>query len=256
MTAAVFRLLCFSLALLLAGCVQRRYNDEEALAQNIFAFNRPRIAFDYVGFGWCYFLEDTTYKPQVVKTNLVDSDVDVDLDTGVERTDKYQVVFTLRKFSKQHPVPFEFGAFRRWSDDYLGKRGFNTEEFAAAGKVESSILALHSDISRLKMETQICEDVKKGQAPRVGYFPSSDKGTLLSEYRLRCRNDSTEVSRRAEVETLSHFGYDFARLGLDQLVKDSKWDKYRRSGTPCPDSTFVMEISRGQYLGSESRKVF
>ncbi|MEY4064167.1 MAG: hypothetical protein RIR26_375 [Pseudomonadota bacterium] len=251
-----FRLIFLSLGLLLSGCVQRSYNDEEAAAQNIFAFNRQRIAFDYVGFGWCYFLEDTIYKPQTVKTNIVDSESNVDLDTGIERTDKYQVVFTLRKFDKQHPTPFEFNAFSAWTNDYSKNGTINTEEFTAAGQVESSIQALRSDISRLSSEKAICEDVKKGLAPKINYFPVSDKQALVSEYRLRCRNDSTEVSRRAEVEMLSQFGYEFARKGLDELVKNPKWQQYLHLGTPCPDSTFVMEISRGQYLGSESKKVF
>ncbi|MEN9825427.1 MAG: hypothetical protein RI953_1172 [Pseudomonadota bacterium] len=239
----------------LSGCVKRFFH-ETAAPQTLQAFGGERIAISNLGLGWCWYIEDKNYKPTVVKTGIVDREISVDLKTGIERTDKYEIVFSRRKFLRAHEVPFEFSITSEWTKLNHEAYFSSDETFSVFQKLEIELsMALASIYSR-RVEQGICEALKKDDAPNLTSVRTIKATDDITEYKLRCENESGELIRRTEYEQLSAKENQILRSILEDFTKRSELKKFHHAGTPCRESILQLESSRGRFLGSEQKKVF
>lgn len=237
------------------GCIRRSFHAE-AKTETVYSFGQPRLAFSYVGLGWCYYVEDTNMKPNIVKTGLVQTDIDVNLDTGMERKDKFEIVFVERKYLKAHNLSFEFDAFSKWSTRQFSNTELSMEEFDALNAVSKELSMIRVDIDRRVLDNSICEKINSGDGLKLTSLPTPENKAYLTEYKLRCKPGQTEILRKSEVEKLNGQSYKFIRNGLTQLTTDKAWQSFARINAKCHDQIQQIEIDRGQYLGSETRKIF
>jgi hypothetical protein len=237
------------------GCIKRSYN-QPTVPQTIQAPGKDRIAFSYVGFGWCYYVEDKSYKPEVVKTGLEDVVVDVNLDTGIERRDKYEIVFSRRKFLKAHTWPIEFDVIDEWHKRSMPLYPKGDQEYQVFDKLSSEMNGMRSAIDMRRFEKGLCESINKGEASKLKRIPSLEDKARMTEYALRCDKDTGEIIRRTDYELLDIDLYVRLRKVLEELTNHPDWKKYQRVGSPCRENILQFEVSRGKYLGSEVKKLW
>ena len=249
-TALFAAVVCF-----LSGCVKRFFH-ETAAPQTLQTFGGERISISNLGLGWCWYIEDKNYKPTLVKTGLVDREINVDLKTGIEHTDKYEVVFSRRKFLRAHEVPFEFSITSEWRklnhDAYFS----SDETYSVSQKLEKELSQTLAGISSRQMEQGTCDLLKKDDAENLTSVRSISANEHITEYKLRCENESGELIRRSEYEQLSAKENQILRSILEDFTKRSELKKFHHVGTPCRESILQLESSRGRFLGSEQKKVF
>lgn len=253
--APLFRVSVFAmLVVVLNGCVKRGYN--QATEQTIHAPSKDRLAFSYVGLGWCYYIEDKSYTPTVVKTGLEDAEVSINLETGVERRDKYEVVFSRRKFLKAHQWPLEFDTVGEWLRRLHSNSIPDELSYQVFYKLSQEIDELRGSIEMRKLEKGFCEAINSGNALKLKTMPSLEQKARITEYTLRCDKETGEIMRRSDYEILDVTHYQRLRGALQELTNSPDWKKYQRSGSPCHEHIFQFEVSRGKYLGSEVKKVW
>lgn len=242
------------LALLsLLSCQKRQFNSDSS-EQTVYGFGEPRIAFANAGIGWCYYLEDAAVPVERHPTQDVIVDVSYDIDTQIERRDTYQKVLTVRKFKRAHDVAFDFDVFSRWSTPLFSTSRISPDEFTAITTVEGELAHVRSDLDqrgfmKSRCERQLAEDA---EALKAGKPLSVEASTLA--LRLRCQSGPDDVARQSEMKQLTQAGYKFVRRALHELTTEKRWDPFRRTGVRCRSEITQLESSRGQFLGSVSKK--
>lgn len=240
-------------ALLLAGvaCQKRQFNHS-ASPQTSYSFSQPRFAFSNAGLGWCYYIEDAATKAELFRTKHVYVDVGYDLDTNIERRDRFQRIFALRSFKKAHEVAINFDAFSKWSQPLFAGSIMTSEVFSAIVQVEKELSLVRSDLEKKGYTRHLCEKrAAEDSAAQTAGRPLSDDDSAI-EYRLRCQDGAEQPFRHTEAEMLSPEGYKLIQSALHELATDKKWESFRRTGVKCRDGIKQLESSRGRYLGSDS----
>jgi len=237
------------------GCTRRGYNQASEL-QTLTAPGKERLAFAYVGFGWCYYVEDKSYTPTIIKTGLEDAVVDVNLDSGVERKDKYEVVFSRRKFLRAHEWPLEFEVVGHWFRKQPLGEPIGPSQYDIFEKLSAEMSGMRSAINMRKFEKDMCDAVNRGEGQKLRRIPSLEEKKRITEYALRCDKETGEIIRRTDYEQLELAQYQNLRKTLGELTTHPDWKKYQRVGTPCREDILQFEVSRGKYLGAETRKLW
>lgn len=239
------------------ACVSRGFNTD-ADAKTLFQVSQPRIAIDYVGLGWCYYLEEKSTPVQVFKTDHVDEEVDVNLDTGIETRHQYQVVFSVREFRKAHPVSLNFEVSAEWRKNNPEAGFKDSAEWDALSSLWNEINAAESLIAMRKTDQMICRQIySKTDKPDYSLLQGrSIKRLQLEEYVVRCAGDSGELISKSKLEQLSLPGYNLVRSVLADMTTSPKYTHLQRPGAECRETIQIMEISRGKFLGTKQQKVF
>jgi hypothetical protein len=178
----------------LHACVSRKYNSD-AQPETITATAQPRIAVDYLGMGWCYYLEDTSQTPEVFKPDLIDEEIDVDLSTGIETKYVFQVVYTLRKFKNTHSVSMDFDSLSEWQRKNFDLYSSSADEWNAYMKLADEISRSRSALSGRKLDAAFCRSIYKDKTvPNYNLLKAQRfKSNSMSEYVIRCLGDTGEL---------------------------------------------------------------
>ncbi len=238
------------------ACVTRKYNVD-AQEQTFFQSGKPRIAIDYVGFGWCHYTEDTSVKPEMIKTLLTEQDSDFNLDTGILTTQTFQLLYVVRKFKKAHPVSMDFEALSEYQRNHLDFSKLSDTEMSVVGILASEIGSAKNAVYSRSHEQGICENIRKDKAiPTFSRLKDSPpKYKSLTEYIVRCRGDSGEVMSRSEGEVLNTADYKLVSRILNDLTSKPEFSRFRREGANCKDDIVQLEIIRGPVIGTRSEKI-
>jgi hypothetical protein len=236
------------------GACQKRSFHQESESQTISSFLQPRFAFENAGLGWCAYKEDTTLQPKLFRTNYVYVDISYDLETLIERRDRFQRIFALRSYNKTHDVAIDFDAFSKWSQPLFSHSSMNDKVFSAIIQMERELSATHSDLNSRRHAQVMCEKrAAEDEAANKSGQPLSQDDFAI-EYRLRCQYGAEQAIRHSDAAVLSPEGYRLVEKAIYELSHDTKWQTYWRTGVKCRDTISHLESSRGQYLGSESKK--
>ena len=246
--------LILSLLTIWMSACQKRDFHQGSDAQSLYSFSQPRFAFAHAGLGWCGYIEDTTVKPQLYRTNYLYTDISYDLKTLVERRDRYQRIFALRRFKKFHDVAINFDAFSKWSEPFFSDSTMNSEIFNAIMQMERQLSAAHSDIDGRRHAKLICDRRAAEDKAAIEAGQPLSVDDFAVEYRLRCRDGAEQAFRHSEATLLTPEGYKLIQKAIFELANDKKWESYRRAGVKCRDEISQLESSRGKFLGSKSIK--
>lgn len=241
----------------LAACVARTYNSQSE-TNTLFQAAHPRIAIDYLGLGWCYYLEDKSAAPLVFKTNQTEDQVRVDLSTGVETRQRFEVLYIIRQFNKAHELSMEFQAVDEWRNNNLNTIFRGQPEWNAVGLIDSEMQNVRNHLNMRVVDLSFCKtlhnDAKQQETPTLN--KDLFKGRPFSEYNVRCQGEAGEVMSRSSLEQLSEAEYKIANKILTEITTLPAYVPFRRSGAKCRASLRQMEISRGRLLQATQQKVF
>lgn len=250
-------LLCMLSALGAVSCIKRYFNSESN-PETIFQVSQPRIAIDYLGLGWCYYLEDKTQPVMTFKTDEIDEDVDVDLSTGIETRTTFQLKYSIRHFKRAHTASIEYGALDEWrkknevfSDEF--KDQWDTLQI-----LDGELSRAAGTLSVRKVEENICKKIYKDRdQPDFDLLKTEYiKKNKLSQYVLRCYGDSGQLMSLSKLETATPSGYNLIRKILSEISSSPEYTHLTRRGATCRETLKHLELSRGQFLRSTKTKVF
>jgi hypothetical protein len=224
------------------------------------ANEQPKIAFDYLGLGWCYYLEDTAYEAKAVDTKLTEYDDDVNMDTGVQTKRFYQIQFTMRRYLKAHPTALDRDVVTTWRKRNRdeGKLAAGSANSSTALEIEREISRTESALRKMKFDESACEQFgSRGSSQDAeNALTQGAQGGKVSEWVLRCGADNGGIAPRSVVNTLSASEYAFVRKVLSEITTLPAYSHHVRAGAACQESLMQMDVSRGRLLRTETKKVF
>lgn len=250
-------LLCVFSALVAVSCVKRYFNSESN-PETIFQVSQPRIAIDYLGLGWCYYLEDKTQPVMTFKTDEIDEDVDVDLSTGIETRTTFQLNYSIRNFKKAHDDSIEYSALEEWrKKNDIFSDSFK-DQWDTLQILDGELSRTAGTLSIRKLEENICKKIyKETDKPDFDLLKKEYiKNNKLSQYVLRCYGDSGQLMSLSKLETATPSGYNLIRKILGEVSSSPEYTHLTRRGASCRESLKHLELSRGQFLRSTKKKVF
>lgn len=240
-----------------SSCVARTYNTDSG-PSTLFQIAHPRIAIDSVGLGWCYYLEDKNLPPVILKTNEVEDDIDVNLSTGVETKQRFQLLYIIRQFKKSHEVSMDFATLDEWRRKNPSYVTDGNSEWDALGSIQSEMQNARSLVEMREFESSLCKTIYKDtDKPDFALLDKRFvKERRRSEYVVRCYGDSGQLMSRSKLQQLTDSQYKTAKRILMEVTTLPDYLPLRRSGANCRDGLRQMEISRGRLLETTQRKVF
>lgn len=256
-----FKLAIFlSATLSLLGCKAIQTNDG-GKELSLGAEGKPRIAFDNVGMGWCYYLEDKGYEAKSIKSERTYDVRQVDLDKGTEKIDTHEVIYTRRRYLKRHDLPLSFEIFRAWNDRASAttleiERAFSKSEFEAYGLLSKEIADARSEVER-KLPIEFCSSLNDiSELPSfVNNTASSSAKDFVMEQSLRCIGNEGYAVRKTDFEKLSSSQYQNVLSALIGMTTNNAFKKYYQSSKQCRESILQLEVSKGAVLKSRSQKL-
>jgi hypothetical protein len=249
-------LLAFASSAFIA-CVARTYNTDSG-PTTLFQIAHPRIAIDSVGMGWCYYLEDKNVPAVILKTDEVEDDVDVNLSTGIETKNRFQLLYIIRQFKKSHELSMDLTSFEEWRRKNPSYVAENNSEWDALGFIDSELQNSRSLFEMREFESSLCKTIYKDtNKPDFALLQKRFvKESKRSEYVVRCYGDSGQLMSRSKLQQLSDVQYKTAKRILIEVTTLPDYEPLRRRGANCRDGLRQMEISRGRLLESSQRKVW
>lgn len=252
--AALASLACIVFGL--HACVSRKYNSD-ALPETITAQAQPRIAVDYLGMGWCYYLEDPSHTPEVFKTDLIDDEIDVDIATGIETNYQFQVVYTLRKFKNTHTVSMDFDSLSEWQRKNMSLFSSSADEWESFMKLADEISRARTAVLGRRLDAGLCRTIYKDKkVPDYNLLKAHRfKSTSMSEYVVRCFGDTGELVSRSEAQFVPVANYRVIRKALNEVTTSPEYARFQKSGAKCRENVLQLEIGRGRILQVIKKKV-
>lgn len=240
-----------------AACVARTCNTDSS-PSTLFQIAHPRIAIDSVGMAWCYYLENKSALPVILKTDESEDEVDVNLSTVVETRHRFQLLYIIRQFKEAHDVSMNFDVFQEWRAKNPSYVSDGNSERDALGSIDSEVQNARTLVEMREFELSMCKSIYKDtDKPDLSLF---DKGAgrerRRSEYVVRCYGDSGKLMSRSKLQQLTQRQFKTAKRILSEVTTLPDYAPLRRSGANCRENLQQMEISRGRLLETIQRKVF